>query len=258
MAHQAFEILFRASSEADGVQSRGAGWHPARGTGRSLRQGLKTLSVEVAEGDLALVESVARGLYVYDGKSFKAVAPLSSSPRDRLDRASSAFLARVGTQRALGWESAPDAAWLLYWARRSCPNRLLIAAALDCARTVLRFVQPPDLRVTRALRLVDRYLSGLETLDDVREAAYLAQDASLEAEEGASYRAANAVCFSIMAIEQPWDAHIAARTAATTVFPLGPSSEATARSLAFLVRARIPGWKACLAPVSLSPTLLAR
>lgn len=273
------EILFRASSNQDGVQSRGAGWHSRTVSGRGNEQRAQTLARELARGDLARVPGKTPALYVHDGHSVRPVGRLGS--RQEAYRAGEAreLAERSGGDWLAFWGTAHDAPEMLQVAWRAGVERdFLVASACDCAEAVLRFVPRGEVRPARALRVTLRWLVGAAFSKEVEDAQRCAGDAGDDADnngDDAGAYAADAVSDAADAITTS-DAQVLARVSpsAPDVAILAARNAVRAavcaavysfrgiyvgniddsvvaisvgRSLAFLVRVRLPFWRVCLA-----------
>lgn len=221
------EILLCDSSGADGVQSRGAGWH-ARTLSQTQERG--------AVGDLKRGPGSTVWLLVYDGEKWETLAPLSTSPRDHWDEASEIVARRARGDSWRFWEETNSVLGLLWWATRvgGLEERRVVAAACDCLEVFLRPEHPRWNVLSRSLRILRLWTKGLVTRSAAREACKDARPA---------YPSADALSIAVSEVLSGPAAAISASMTERW------SRAAVARSLAFLVRARIPGWRVGLAVV---------
>lgn len=245
-----FSVLFRDSSAADGVQSRGAGWHSVAPD----EEGFWTEVPDLVRGDLTRFHStaVAVGLCVHDGRRLRQVAPPPLLPEEHHSDASRKLAIAAAGDWSTFWESrhrAVDLLWLITWVR-SIDRGLLTKCACDCAETVLRFSGAD--RSRRAIRTTLRWLAGAATVASVAAASrgvYIGQADNLAA--FASGSAASSVLQPTQTHAADAADYAAASAADHTLYNTHDEFVATytsvAMSLAFLVRVVIPTWVVCLA-----------
>lgn len=247
----AMEVLFCASSEEDGVQSRGAGWHSRRVPGRTSVQRLAALTGELVKGDLAKASGETVKLYVQGDHKLLIVRSLrpfashheSSGWRETARRFRGDWFSFWMTYRSAGellWIVPDDVA----------TRNLLTASACDLAETVLRFIPSGEERPARALRGTRRWLAGAVPIEEVRllnSAAHAASRAAaasaVDSREAATSAVAYASASAVVAACVSPNVSDAADAAADAA----DASVEASRSLVFLVRVRIPFWRVCLA-----------
>lgn len=122
-------------------------------------------------------------------------------------------------------------------------RKWLVAAACDCAEAVLSQVPRGEGRPRATLLTVRRWLEGRATAEDVLEAEAEAYLAYAEVRYSPYARALEAAQHAATSVTSPWYAVDVAKEAASVV----RDNRRVQRSLAFLVRARIPLWRLCLA-----------
>lgn len=252
-------ILYRGSSELDGVQSRGAGWH-SRTEGEPARpKGLILLARELSRGDLLTKGGVS---YLHDGQRL-ARLPTFGAPEVV------EHLSHYTKQWCLGFRPRQDSpsAWYDLWQDQSseAPGMARLAAGLEvlapalmratcaCAETVLKYLSEEQPQYRRAVRMARAWALGLATEAQVEETSE-----AVAALDGGGVKpsalgreapflddlqsAANVFYF----LTQHMEASHHAVQAVSGVFLVGTaSSRAIRRSLAYLVRAVIPAWVVC-------------
>lgn len=249
------EILYRGSCEADGVRSRGGEPHLRQRP--SVREGgLASLGSCLARGDLLVDPHAGPLLYVCDGR-FLLLVPGPPIEEGSHHEGGSAALAKRATHWLGYWERSPKASWLLWWNHILEPlDKLSFAAvACDCAESVLRFAPEWRGQSRRALRLARLRIAGQGTEQTARSLSIEVEKAVDLIREEVSFFAVRSVLHALRATFSRLSAMYAAEDAtlavsARTGRPARASTEPARRasqSLAYLVRARIPAWRFCLA-----------
>lgn len=252
------EVLYRDSSETDGVQPRGAGWHSREVQGKNETQHLERLTGELAEGDLVRTSGKTAKLMVHDGLRLRSVR------RPDLRAVNSRRVTRGRGRVADGdlvsaWETCQHATDLLEIATTiQVGHRSLTACACDGAESVLRLVRRGEERPRRALRTARLWLAGVAALADVKRARVEAYEATTHYappyfDSYAASSASSAVDTAAHA-DSVCSAYAHAVLAAYSVASASAPSAShqyddVDRSLAFFVRTRIHLWQACLASV---------
>lgn len=257
------EVLHRDSSAADGVSSRGAGWHEvARLSPGASPVRPSDVYQGAAPGDLLreLEETgEVRFLYYFSesGRWLEVRGPddvlLSGVIRYYGGAATQSWLRSCGGD----WEkvfNAQDAGVLLRAAGVvGVRAEACVAAACSCAEASLGLAETPPLQPVRALRVARRWTRGAASQGQVRRAVdELYQEGPL-----------------LAILLQKWRAHLACAYAATSATDTHPSSsfgihlagaaglsanvrgvpEEKDSTLAFLVRATLPLHELCRAIV---------
>lgn len=244
------EVLFRGSSDNDGVQSRGAGWHLRTPSVGAADIAPRELAKGLSRGDLVrqLRTFTARQVLLVRGERRMLVIPSFSNARSGV---------RAGTRKSfrgdgwLAWESSTDAADLLEFASmRTGLMRLSIMAAMACAESV-PYVLPTEYPATvRALRAVHRWAANAISRLEVDRHEVPARIAFYEVptEEGAKEATAYAAYYLARAVNATgadlaqWLASIPIRKSTIEGY-----SHLVRRSMAFLIRVHLPTWQVCLA-----------
>lgn len=256
------EILYRDSPAADGVQSRGVGWHRRVVPSRNDARWLTTLAAGLKKGDVVRVHGKAGELLVHDGQRLQRVKPLSLRVEDHYSDAARRIAERSAGDWASFWEACADAPGLVSMVPDSDSSRkLVLASACDLVETILHFVPRIDERPRRAIRVVRLWLAGSASLDAVDFATHEASaaasayapyaDTDLAAAYSTAYYAAEAAHLASHTDQSGTYAtdvaYLADGVAATTADNHAGSAVDRSRSLSFLVRVRIPLWRVCLA-----------
>jgi hypothetical protein len=139
-------------------------------------------------------------------------------------------LAWLGDRDAkTAWAECPDARWMLWLFRNATiDRRLLVMAAVDCARTALRFVPDDCPEPEVCLDIAELWTLGEATIGNVREARDWVYS-SADFADFADFAAAAAAAAAADADDDLDAADFAADAA-----------DAALRDMADLVRARIP------------------
>lgn len=122
---EVFQVLYRGSSDPDGVHSRGAGWHA-----REIQTGLLQLQNELSEGDLLRTRSHPGGeVRVFFVRTrFRLV----SLPRCATVAETASGGSSEGTTLDMRrWASNQDADWASAWS--TCPPVLRVSFAAECS-----------------------------------------------------------------------------------------------------------------------------
>jgi hypothetical protein len=112
------------------------------------------------------------------------------SDRLRLLTACDPLLKWAATQESplASWRSCEDGGWLLWIAATlDVDRRLIVTAACKCARLALPHVSEGEDRPLKAIEAAERWVDGLATIEEVRQAAYAAYAA--ESTASAAYAA---------------------------------------------------------------------
>ena len=135
-----------------------------------------------------------------------ALQALVSFARDRgACREARVWLATQSDPRA-AWETCERPDWMIWYARRrDVDPKVFVRIACDCARTVLWLVPEGENRPRLAIEVAERRMRGEATIDEVRDAAYAAEDAAadaayvVDAAADATYAAAYAAVYTAAA-----------------------------------------------------------
>ena len=160
----------------------------------------------------------------------------------------------VGNKTAKqSWKTCPRPDWMLWLltkqlGKKGWPTRKqLVAAACDCAETVLHFVPAKEKRPAKALAITRKWLAGKATLKQVREAADAAFAAAFATAyvADAAYAAASAAdaAYAADAADAATAAAAAAAAAAyaadAAAYAAGAQTKAN-KQMADIIRKRIP------------------
>lgn len=251
------KVLFRDSSEVDGVQSRGAGWHQREARGRSFQAQADAASKELVEGDLLTLRDRV-GFPVWYLKKGSSTVRLPGC--DNLDSlhlnvalrttSADALAGRVHGDWGEFWRLAPRASWLLHLAARlGLDHRRVTAGACDGVETVLRQLPAGEVHPARAMRAARRWISEGEAHSASSPAVRVASQAAHRAAQRTTLATVHVIADA--AYQATYGTSYTMAGAVESVSTLADRGEDADRSLVFLVRLRLPLWRVLLALSSL-------
>ena len=98
------------------------------------------------------------------------------------------WIGNRGLKRA--WHESTRADHMLWLcAKLGIEHKLIVLAGCDCAETALQYVPKDEDRPLLAIQTSRNWCAGTATIDEVRTAAYAAQDATSYAADAAAYAA---------------------------------------------------------------------
>lgn len=262
MRREPVTVLYRSSSEPDGVQSRGAGWHSVAVVATPGSKRLTSLGRSFSPGDLLQKEGL---LSLYAGGRFVKLPGLRGQrAKESLSQYTKlwtlSYVTAGGTKgdwHGLWQERGALAARMVQLASEmNAPPRAVVLAACACAETVLRYLSREQPEYRRSVQVVRAWAGGLATRAQVEEAAesVLALDGQVRPSalgEGTMFLdniqyAANVFYYLTQSVAMSYSSVQGVSDA--FLFGMTRHRE-NQRSLAYLVRAILPAWMVCLAIV---------